>query len=428
MIRILQDHEGTQIGDVAIAGDRVVARMLAEPMTRADWVTHDYNVHFCIGLHNDGPAARDLELSIEGGLWDDLPETAPALYAARSATGPFEPATFPARTDLRKRYCIRLKLDAGERVYVANTLVRPTAALTIEYEELAKRSSAQQRVIGQSLAGRDIVAYIYGDPSTKASLLVTSGFHPPEPDTLATAEIMSFLATPSGKKLLDKFAVAVVPLANPDGYATGTQGANAAGINFYWHFARERPTDCPEAAALWAFSNELAPRGYIDFHCYTFQLKKRAGPYERPAFFHESADVRHACRALYATLDDRIPGKAVRGFGTYAPHTLGAMLAARFDTLALAKYHLHLAEGPQGCRDRGREVFSALADTLIDHGQVERGARRRPGWRDPFRKALIYWAGFVRPNLGWLRRGRLDMVRLDRTAQVTPGAPGGIEA
>jgi hypothetical protein len=420
MIRLLDDHPGTRIGAVSIYGDRVSAAMLHEPMTRADWVTHDYNVHFCVGIENSGDDARNVELSIEGGVWGDLPAISPLLYVSAMPDGPFEPASVEARTDLGKRYCIRVTITARARLYVANTLVRSPAAMAQEFDALGVTGGAMRRVIGTSLEGREIVAYVYGDPARQGTILVTSGFHPPEPDTFATAEIMRQLAMDAGRELLRTFAVAVVPVANPDGYARGTQGANAAGINFYWHFARELPDLCPEAAALWRYAGELSPRGHIDFHCYTFQARKQAGPYQRPPFFHDSASVRAACAGLYEALAARMPGKAVTGFGTYAPHTLGAMLAKAFDTVALAKYHLHLAEGETGCRARGLAVFETLADTLARHGLTEPGAPRRPGWREPFRAVLIYWSGLLRPTLGWLRRGRPDMVRLDRTALVSP--------
>lgn len=426
MIRVLEDHAGTRIGGAQTDGEHVAIRMLREPMTRADWTTHDYNVHFCVGLENAGTTDAEVELSVEGGNWNDLPDRRPLLYAAPQASGPFAPAEFPARTNLRRQYAVRIPLAAGTRIYVANTLVRDLNALSADFDDLAVTGGAERRVIGRTLKDREIAAYIYGDPR-KGALLVTSGFHPPEPDTLATDEIMRYLGSAEGRSLTARMAVAVVPIANPDGYANGTQGANAAGVNFYWHFARELPARCPEAAALWRFAESLAPRGYIDFHCYTFQLGKRAGPYQRPLFFYDAATVRQACAALYRRLQHDVPGVPVNGFPTYAPHTLGAMLVRRFDTLSLAKYHLHLAEGESGCRKRGVGVFLAMAETLMDHGLVGPAAAKHATWRVPFRDALICWAGLLRPTLSRMRRGQFDRVRLDRTALVAAGGSMGDE-
>lgn len=419
MISILDDHPGTRPETAQVRGREVRVQMRREPMTRADWTTHDYNVHFCVGLENRGDQSELLELSVEGGRWEDLPENAPLLYAATAPTGPFHRADLAARTDLSRRYAVRVSIAAGARLYVANTLVRCPGILSKEFEELGALGGAERRVIGRSCQGREIVAYCYGRGA--GGLLVTSGFHPPEPDTLATAEIMRYLSQPEGRELSSRLPIVIVPIANPDGYALGTQGANAEGINFYWNFAREEPARCPEAVALWRLAETMAPRGYIDFHCYTFQLKKRPGPYIRPLLFYSGAAVRAAAQELYRRLAEDRQSASMTGFGTFAPHTLGAMLAQRFDTLALAKYHLHLAEGEQACRARGLSVFVTVAATLLAHNLLGPASPGSLRWRAPVRAGLIYWAGLLRPALGRLRRGQFDRVQFERTAQVSPG-------
>jgi hypothetical protein len=419
VIRVLNDHPGTRIGGARVKGRLVSLEMLREPMTRADWTTHDYNVHFCVGIENIGDNDAEIELSVEGGRWDSLPDRKPLLYGAPSADGPFAPVSFPARTDFVRRYAVRIKMVGGGRLYVGNTLVRNLLPLAAELDDLARAGNATRCVIGRTLQNREIAGYIYGDP-TKGVLLVTSGFHPPEPDTLATTAIMRYLVSSEGQALLEHLAIALVPIANPDGYANGTQGANAAGINFYWHFARELPERCPEAAALWRFAETLAPCGYIDFHSYTFQLGKRAGAYKRPLFFYDGAAVRAAGAALYRRLRDEALDVPVTGFGTFAPHTLGSMLARRFDTLTLAKYHLHLAEGEDGCHARGLRVFRAMAEILLAHGLAAPALPRPSSWREPWRHALVCWAGLLRPTIGHVRRGQFGRMRFDRTALVTP--------
>lgn len=420
MIRVLHDHCGTRVGGAEVNGSKVAVQMLREPMTRADWTTHDYNVHFCFGLENTGDTDIEADVSVEGGNWDTLPTRQPLLYDATDPHGPFVPSDLQGRTDLRRGYAIRVPLRPGERRYVANTLVRELTNLTATFDRLAQAGGAEMRVIGRTLEGREILAYVYGNPEEQGAILVTSGFHPPEPDTLASAAIMEFLATSEGHAITEKIAVAVVPIANPDGYANGAQGSNAAGINFYWHFARELPDRCPEAAALWAFATSLAPRGYVDFHCYTFQLAKRAGPYHRPLFFLDSESARVACEALYRRLDETVPGKVITGFATFAPHTLGAMLAARFDTIALAKYHLHLVEGEDGCRVRGLGVFKALSGALLEHQLVGRAPVKSATWRYPLRRALELWAGLLHPTLGRLRRGQIKDINLNRIGLMSP--------
>ena len=254
MITVLKNSIGSGIGHVTVTGHRVQAALRREPLTRADWTTLDYNVHFCIGLDNASDELSEIELSINGGEWNELPETQPLRYESDATTEPFRQSGISARTDLGTKYCMRFSMNAGAKIFIANTLVRSFKILTQEFEKLGVAGDAERRVIGQTLEGRDIIAYLYGNPDANGTLLVTSGFHPPEPDTFATAAIMQFLTPPEGKTLLSKLAVAVVPVTNPDGYANGTQGSNAAGINFYWHFARELPNQCPEAGALWTFA------------------------------------------------------------------------------------------------------------------------------------------------------------------------------
>lgn len=428
MIRVLNDHSGTRIERATVDGDRVSVDLLREAMTRADWVTHDYNVHFCVGVENAGSTTRQIEISVEGGDWSTLPDISPMLYTAQHGSGPYEPAALDARTDLGKRYCIRTSLAPGARLYIANTLVRSLEDLTDTFEALAAKGGASRCVLGSTLQERDLVAYMYGDPRSKASILVTSGLHPPEPDTLATAEIMDYLATPDAAPLLNTFAVAVIPIANPDGYAIGAQGSNAAAINMYWHFARELPDRCPEAAAIWRFADGLRPRGYIDFHAYTFQLRKRPGPYQRPTFFYNDCTVRLAVRSLYGRMAKDTTSKPVTGFGAFAPHTLGAMLTEAHDTISLAKYHLHLAEGEDGCRRRGLSVFTHLAETLRDHDLTYPPSRRSTNWRTPLRRSLVIWAGLARPNLGWLRRGRFRNIDTTRTGQIDAKTKNGVTA
>lgn len=414
-IEVLPSGVGVGIQSPEIRGNAVNVEIHREPMTRADWTTHDYNVHFCVGLRNRADVATTVELSVDGGTWEALPRIAPLLFASDAPHGPFRTFEAPARTDLGKRYAVRVTLAPNQTLYVANTLVRNLDDLRSEFDRLAEGSGAQRWAYGHSLDGRELVAYRYGAQQQQGTILVTSGFHPPEPDTLGTAAIMEWLGGDDGRALRERLAVVIVPIANPDGYARGTQAANAAGINFYWHFARELPDRCPEAAALWALASDLAPRGYIDFHAYTFQSRKAFGPYVRPALFYSDYQIRAVAAQVYRRMVEGDGGTPVAGFGTYAPHTLGSMLASAFDTITAAKFHLHLKDGVDGCRRQALDAFRTMTDELISAGLTARGGRAQPGWRGPLRLARVLWAGCMRPNFGLLRRGRFSEVRLART-------------
>jgi hypothetical protein len=414
MIEIVDSNIGVKATNVVCEGDRITATIAREPMTRADWTTHDYNVHFCIGLRNSGAQGQSVLLLIEGVEWDALPSVRPLIYTASDPDGPFMPADIDGRTDLGKRYALKLDLRPGSTLFVANMLPRSSKLVLAEAEKLAVAGGAKKITYGKSLDGHDLIAWRYGDPALKATVLVTSGFHPPEPDTWATRAILDWLSRSESAPLREQLSFMIVPVANPDGYDRRTQAANAAGINFYWDFARDRPELCPEAAALWALAMDVAPRGYVDFHGYTFQLRKKPGPYVKPMSFYNSPQVRDAANLFCRRLLEYPGTKAVRGFSSYAPQTLGAMLTETFDTITAAKYHIHLAEGPDASGARAIAVVGALADALVANQLTRPAVRQQPMWRTPVRRAREIWAGLIRPQIGLIRRGRLGELRLDR--------------
>jgi len=417
-IRISEELAGPATESATVIGSRVDVALRREAMTRADWTTHDYNVHFSVGLQNDGAVDTDALVSVEGGEWDKLPTRSPLIYGAASPDGPWTPCDFAARTDLKKRYAIRVPLRSGERRFIANTLPRRLGDLQLTFDELATRGGARRVIYGKSLEGRELVAYCYGN-SDRATVLVTSGFHPPEPDTLSAEAIMAWLAEDGAGTVLSQLAVVVVPVVNPDGYAHQTQGSNAAGVNLFWDFRAEDERRCPEAAALWRFAADLAPRGYIDFHAYTFQLDKVPGPYCRPLGCYRDKAVREAAQSLYSQLSTASGSAPVFGFSTYAPATLGSRLNRRFDTLTVAKYHVHLKEGADGCRDRGVAVFRGLVETLISRGLTAQSTIAAQS-SALVERSRVWWAGLVRPTLGSIRRGRFGDINVRRSGLVLP--------
>lgn len=403
-------------------------RVPREPVTRADWTSHDYNVHFRVEVDNPSPEPAEVMLGVEGGRWDELPDIRPLIYAAPGPDGPWAPAAaVDGRTDLGRAYALKVGLRPGERLWLANHLPRDGEAVLAECDRLAAAAGAQRVEFGRSAQWRPLVGYVLGDPARQGTLLVTSGFHPPEPDTLGTEALLEWLGTNEGRALTETLAVAVVPVVNPDGFALGTQGANANGVNLHWWFARERPDLAPEAAALWSFAEGLRPRGFIDFHAYTFQARKRPGPYLRPSFFYEGAAQRRAAQRFPAALAAKRAVKPVTSFSAFAPHTLGAMLVERFDTVTAAKYHLHLAEGVEECRRHALDVVAAMSEALCAEGLTSPAPERPISWRKPVRTAWVWWAGLLRPQLGLLRRGRFGALRFDRTGLDAADTTGGID-
>lgn len=419
MIRVLTDQKSVGVPPVQwrVEGDRVVAMLAREAMTRADWTTHDYNVHFLISVANDGAIDRTIEIDVECDGFDALPEIAPLLYAAPAINGPWAEAALEARTDRKTGYAIRASVPAGSELHIANTLPRPLDTAETETRRLCDEAGGRLLEFGRSLDGRALLAADVGEEAA-TPVLVSSGFHPPEPDTLATLAILDWLATPAGREAAKGYRLVVVPMANPDGYARSTQGSNAAGINMYWHFARELPEKCPEVAALWALADNLRPRGYIDFHCYTLQMLKKPGPYLRPLRYYSDPALRRVAQQLHDRFAADPELTPVRGFPAFAPHTLGTMLARKYQTLTLAKYHLHLKQGVERSRAHGIEVLSRLLAALKDNSVAGPAVPRDS--LDPTTAILEVWAGLVRPQLGLLRRGRFSEINLQRTGLVEP--------
>jgi hypothetical protein len=108
----------------------------------------------------------------------------------------------------------------------------------------------------------------------------------------------------------------------------------------------------------------------------------------------------------------------VTTFPAFAPHTLGTMLARKYQTLTLAKYHLHLKEGVDASRAHGVGVLAKLVSALRDNGV--RGPAKTRGERHASLTMGEIWSGLLRPQLGLLRRGRLGEIALRRTGLVEP--------
>jgi hypothetical protein len=325
--------------------------------------------------------------------------------------GPYVPAQLAARGDARPRYAIRLTLAGGAKIFIANSLIRDPALIEMACRSAVETSGGDREVYGRSLQGRDLVAYRFSAnrSNPKGTILISSGFHQAEADTLASEAVLRWLGTPAAAEVRSRYDVCVVPMVNPDGFALGTQGSNAADVNIYWWFARDDAARCPEAAALWSFAAKLAPVGYIDFHGYTVQLDKDAGPYLKPISYYRSPAVRRAAAHLEKRVVHEFGAKPMRGFAPIAPNTLGAMLTDAFDTLTMAKYHLHLKHGPEHYGEHGIHAVVAMADSLTVGG-VE-GGLSQPLTKSAraLRATRAYWSGFLRPTLGAWRRGRFTL-------------------
>ena len=90
-------------------------------------------------------------------------------------------------------------------------------------------------VLGRSVDGRPIAAFVGGTPSASRRVLVVGCIHGNEQAGVAVTSVLRSLGVPAGVELW------VIPSLNPDGAVANTRG-NAHGVdlnrNFPWHWRR----------------------------------------------------------------------------------------------------------------------------------------------------------------------------------------------
>jgi hypothetical protein len=182
-----------------------------------------------------------------------------------------------------------------------------------------------------------------------------------EPDTWATEALLDRLGG-RDRPILDHVDVVLVPIVNPDGFVHGLSGCNMAGVNILWEFRHRDPETCPEAVALWELVQRTCPWVHIDFHSYTVQgSTKVIGPYYKPLTFYSGESARACMRQISNSLD-QIPGS--RPQYPVAPTASFYRLTRETNLLTVAKYHVHLDLGEQGCKRLAWQVFTRVCDVL----------------------------------------------------------------
>jgi hypothetical protein len=287
MLKIISDFSGASIGSFRIEGNKIFAALREERVTCADGQIYDYNYHFCFGIRSEFQEAAAVEVFINCNDSFSLPNHEAHLFQGKSLQEEFIKFSGHAQTDTFRRYYIKLTIFPGETIYIANYYFRQYETLVKLFDGLAIKAGARREIFGRSIESRELVSYSLnlGLGADRPSVLLTSGFHFPEQDTLATEAIMGFLSQDANKKAYSQFDFYIVPIMNPDGFVHGYNGSNAAEINFYWSFDVHDKEKRPEAYYLWEFCKKIKPVLYFDFHSYTFQMeRKRPGPILNPFF------------------------------------------------------------------------------------------------------------------------------------------------
>lgn len=156
---------------------------------------------------------------------------------------------------------------------VAVLLVVGAPAVASAPVEPSAKAAFARRVIGQSVEGRDIVAYHLGEPGRPdvPTVVLIATMHGNEP---APRQILDALRTGPDVVGLDLW---VVPTYNPDGLAAGTR-KNAHGVDLNRNYPYEwadldgdyesgpRAASEPETRAMMGFLRKVEPDRILSFH------------------------------------------------------------------------------------------------------------------------------------------------------------------
>ncbi|MFC1667841.1 M14 family zinc carboxypeptidase [Chlamydiota bacterium] len=373
MLYIHDSFEGASLGPYQIADNKIITTFKEEQMVLVDGRCHDYNVHFFFGIENRSETNREVEVYINTSLdkKDILPPLKPLLFFQTRLDSPFITVHYKGNFDQKnKKLYFSFLLLGGQCLYVSNTVNHSLEVLFSTFNELGAKGNARKIKIGTSVEGKELNAYCYESTQIqKPTILLTSGFHPKEPDRWATEAIMEFLTTNEGQRFLAFFTIYIVPIVNPDGLMLGTNACNSSGNNFFWNFITTDESTNPEAFYLWKCTSMIQPILYIDFHCYTYDIVgKYPGPYLKPIIFYEGKTVRSIAKKMeekFTEDDNEFPFK---GFLTFAPSTFASQLTKKYNTITISKYHLHLLEGEKLSKDRAVALVKKLLTILISYG------------------------------------------------------------
>jgi hypothetical protein len=327
-----------------------------------------------------------------------------------------------------------IPLLRGQSVYVTNSLPYPSAWMKNWLQNVAQSSEfAISHSLGQTVQGRDIPLLTITDPSVETTdkdrVLVTSGFHPAEPDWLATVTIIESLLGDEkwAAQLKHEFIIDIIPQVNPDGFDLGTNGSNANGINMYWDFRRDDMEASPEAVHLWRWIEKHPPSLYIDYHAYVHQLHKDFRPYIRPLAGYPRP-ARPAVKAINRAFIELCQGRYWTGGSTNDHRTLAAQMTASFGTITYPKFHMHFNHGVPACRQLGLDVFRVI----LENARPFRPLHPKTVGVSPangIANNLLYWweQGFwpSKARRGWRRLGGL--LSLEPSVQESvplPAEPG----
>jgi len=221
-------------------------------------------------------------------------------------------------------------------------------------------------------------------------------------------QVFEIITDFEGASVLRNLNVIIIPMANPDGLAHGFNGCNAKGINLYWDFREDDKLNTPESYYLWEYIKKIKPSIYIDFHAYTFQQhRKKDCPYMKPLYFYDGNNVKRALALIGERLTKLHDGNYGKGTLEFAPSTLSYKITKHYNTMTLAKYHLHMSDGKDLYMKKAVDIIKIVAETCRECDLISAEAiLRRPhgsvkhGIYDLLKRRLVVLCFYsVRPFL-----------------------------
>jgi protein MpaA len=220
----------------------------------------------------------------------------------------------------------------------------PAPAPTSSATSTADRPAVvESRVIGRSVKGRDIVAWRLGNPRSSKKVLLLGAMHGDE-----RGAVTILRALRDGRPI-DGADIWVVPVVNPDGYASNRR-QNAHGVDLNRNFGAKwrkiggatksgrRAFSEPETRAVRDFVDEIRPTYTVSYH--------------QPLDGIDIRDTGNRAWAQRLAAQVRLPKKAFdcfsKCFGTYsmwfrAQHRKGAVITVEMTRRPSQKYLTRIA-------------------------------------------------------------------------------------
>lgn len=366
-LEIISDFQGAKLDSYEISDNEIFIQYNKESCFIYGQ-EFDYAWSFTFGIENSTDVKQIVKVYVNTGKEISMLRYPALIFSTRNLKELFQPFMCDSRTEGFKKYYLEFGLEPFELIYISNTVPRIYENFIQDLLKKAESRNITVGKIGDSVENRPIYSFSFINNVHKPNILITTGFHPAEPDTFAAESIIDYLSlNNNGKRYLEHYNIYIIPAVNPDGFVHGLNGSNINGINLYWDFKYRNKEEAPETYYLWQFVKKIKPILYIDFHCYTQQSEKQMSPYLKPLFFYAGKFVRGITKDIDDCLLNLCDGKATTNYLTVIPSTLSYLITKKFNTIAYTKFHFHLKNGLDSIRQAGLDVFKETLNALIKH-------------------------------------------------------------